>query len=223
MVAALLCAALLAAVPLVPASAAAPVAVPPVAVAGGGTEQERLQQLLDTTVGPGKAVVMVNARVNRNRSTSAQLSYSNRGTPLSYGSTTQTASGAMIRARSSQLAVGQTVTQTHFASGATQRQSVALLIDSAVPRATVRALRKTVTTAASLNRRRGDRLSVVRMPFTKKPAAPSSPPLAVVSALSPGGRAQTVRWAGMGLAGLVFLVALVRALTRAEDAPIKTD
>src|SRR4051812_27607874 len=106
MVAALLAAALLAAVPLAPAPAqattVAPFAVPP----APGTEQGRLQGLLDSTVGRGRAVVVVNATVNRNAITSAQLSYSRTGTPSASARSVFTTTGGRARTVDSQALVG---------------------------------------------------------------------------------------------------------------------
>src|SRR3954471_19204598 len=81
MAAALLAAALLAWVPLAPAPAKATTAPPFAVPRTPGNEQARLQALLDSTVGQGRAVVLVNATVNRNASTSARLSYARAGTP----------------------------------------------------------------------------------------------------------------------------------------------
>lgn len=223
MVAALLAAALLAAVPLAPTQAKATTVAPFAVPAAPGTEQGRLQGLLDSTVGPGRAVVLVNATVNRNASTSAQLSYARKGTPAVSARSVLTGSGGTARTVDAQALVGAKVTATRYASGGTLKQSVALVVDKRLPRASVTALKRTVGTAAGINRSRGDKLSVARVPFVQKPAPPVSPPLAAIAALAPGGKAALIRYAGMGLCGLIFLIALIRALVRAESKPIDVD
>jgi flagellar M-ring protein FliF len=206
-VAALLAAAVLAAVPLdakpVKATTVAPFTVPSVP----GTEQARLQRLLDSTVGPGKAVVLVNATVDRNATASAQLSYVRRGTPVAFSTDTYAGTAGSGRVVDSERAVGTKITVTRGASGATTRKSLALVVDKNVPRSTVRALRTTIANAAGINRRRGDRLAVSRIAFTRTPAA----------AVGGGLDLATIRYAAGALCGLVFLIALVRALRRAED------
>jgi flagellar biosynthesis/type III secretory pathway M-ring protein FliF/YscJ len=83
-----------------------------------------------------------------------------------------------------------------------------------VPRKTVSALRRTVTTAAGLNRQRGDTLSVARV---KTPAPPSVPPPGFVGWLVTP-LAQTVlsvgRWVVLGAGFLIFPGG---ARTRARD------
>jgi flagellar M-ring protein FliF len=215
--AALLAAAVLAALPLAPAPAKATTAAPFAVPAAPGTEQARLQSLLDSTVGAGRAVVLVNATVNRNATSSAQLSYARTGTPVASASDRWSGGAGTRRVVDTERAVGAKVTTTRVASGATTRQNVALVVDRALPRASVGALRRAVGTAAGINRARGDRLTVARIPFVKKPAAPPSPPTAAIAALSPGGKAALVRYAGMAVCGLIFLIALIRALVKAED------
>src|SRR5689334_14577313 len=123
-----------------------------------GTEQARLQRLLDSTVGPGKAVVFVNATVNRSASSSAQLSYARKGTPLVSAREAYTSTAGSARSRDTQALVGAKVTTTAFAPGGTARQSIALVVDQSVPRSSVKALKASVATAAGVDRTRGDRL-----------------------------------------------------------------
>jgi len=206
-VAALLAAAVLAAVPLETKPAKATTVAPFTVPSMPGTEQARLQKLLDSTVGPGKAVVLVNATVNRDATASAQLSYSRRGTPVAFSTDKYAGSAGTSRVVDSERAVGTKITVTRGASGATTKKSLALVVDKRVPRSSVRAIRTTIATAAGVNRRRGDRLAVSRIAFTRTPAA----------TVAAGPHLGTIRYAAAALCGLVFLIALVRALRRAED------
>jgi flagellar M-ring protein FliF len=104
--------------------------------------------------------------------------------------------------------VNKKVTHTKFAPGAVNRQSVAVMIDSSVPKAQVAAIRSAVQNAAGVNVTRGDTLSVSQVAFAKPPAAAKTP----VTAKALGFLKYVL--AGLGLVAFLFFV--TRHLRRRE-------
>ena len=101
------------------------------------------------------------------------------------------------------------MTRTKVAPGSVNKMNVAVMIDAAVPKAQVTAVRQAVQSAAGVDPGRGDRLSVSQVAFAKPPA-PAKKPI-TESAL---GFAKYIA-AGLGL--LLFLFFVTRHLRRRED------
>jgi hypothetical protein len=139
------------------------VAQPPAVNQAGADLQQQLVDLLTTTLGPGRAVVSADVVLNGNRSQSARLAYSRRGTAL----TASTVKATGYRARSTTWGRSQRLTTTTYAPGAVRSIHVAVLVSNTVPAATVRQLRRVLTTAAGLQRARGDGLSITPVAFPK--------------------------------------------------------
>jgi flagellar M-ring protein FliF len=192
--------------------------------------------MLMQTVGPGKARVQVNADVNADQSTQEQLTYAKKGTPISKKTETETlegggsgapagtagnvpsyAQGAAAGGASNykrktedvQNGVNKTVTRTTIAPGEVERQSVALLLDKSVAVEQVPELRNAVEAAVGLDEERGDVLSVSQVPFAKVEDPKAGP--------VPGGMLGLLKWVGLGIGTLVFLILMARQLRKRES------
>jgi flagellar biosynthesis/type III secretory pathway M-ring protein FliF/YscJ len=198
-------------------SALAPSLVAATSAGAADPAQGRLQALIDTALGPGRGAVIVNAQLNADQVTRAQQAYARTGTPLAASTDRLTTPNGSAGSSTTDWGVGQTITQTRVAPGATRRQDVALVIDRTVPAATVTALRSTIATAAGINRARGDRLSVARVTMAARPAQKGNGILAVLAAPTARTAIGYARWVALGIAGLIVVAALARALKRAEE------
>src|SRR3954471_3043572 len=161
-------------------------------------EESNLNAMLAQTLGPGKAQVQVNADLNMNQATRDQLVWGPKGVPLQTqkeneqlaggggsggtagppSNTVPSYAGAAGGAGSNYKhtngqttwGVNKDVTRTKIAPGAVNRKSVAVMIDSSVPKAQIAAIRQAVQNAAGINAKRGDTLSVSQVAFAKPPA-----------------------------------------------------
>jgi flagellar M-ring protein FliF len=202
------------------------------------TLEARLNTMLASTLGSGKAQVQVNADLNVDKTTKNTLVYSKKGVPSEISNDTETlkgsgtttggaaGTGANIPTYSANAggaggnsnykhtvktqknALDKTVTTTDVAPGAVNKLNVALVVDKSIPPATVASLQKTIASAAGLNTARGDTISATQMAFAK-PAAPKTGPVPT-SLLGP------LKWVGLGLASLLFLFFMTRALRKRE-------
>jgi flagellar M-ring protein FliF len=199
------------------------------------TAEARLNAMLVQTVGPGKARVQVNADVNADTASQEKLEYAKKGTPLtehseketlagggtggaagtagnipSYAQTT-TAGGSSNYKRQTtdrNMGVGKTVTHTQIAPGKVEKQSVALVLDKSVEASTVAEIRRAVESAAGIDTKRGDTLSVSQVPFAKV-ETPGAGPV--------GGMMGILKYVGLGIGSLIFLFLLTRQLRKRED------
>jgi flagellar M-ring protein FliF len=204
--------------------------------------ESRLNAMLASTLGPGKAQAQVNADLNVDKTTKNTLVYDKKpvateivndieklrgkgttggGTAGSGANIPQYSGGAAGGAGNSNYnhtvktqknAVGKEVTTTEVAPGAVNKLNVALLVDQSVPAATVANLQKTVASAAGINTARGDAISATQIAFAKQ-AAPKTGPVPT-SLLGP------LKWVGLGLATLVFLFFMTRALRKREGQEV---
>jgi flagellar M-ring protein FliF len=85
---------------------------------------------------------------------------------------------------------------------------VALLVDKSVPAATFNSIASTVKSAAGVTPARGDAFQAAQVAFAK-PVVPKTGPVPT-SLLGP------IKWVGLGLASLVFLFFMSRAIRRRE-------
>src|ERR1700754_3544054 len=121
-------------------------------------KETALNSMLAATLGPGKAKVTVNADLNVDKSTSKELTYAAKGTPLtqseetekmSSGSGNGSGSGNYNRKKTdTNYGVNKKVTETESAPGTVYRLNVALMVDKSVSPADYKSLQQTVATAA---------------------------------------------------------------------------
>src|SRR3954449_10271084 len=152
-------------------------------------EESNLNAMLAQTLGPGKAQVQVNADLNMDQATSDTLVYGKKGVPLQIQKENETLAGSGAGGGgtagtpsntvpsyagaaggagsnykhtngSTTWGVDKKVTHTKVAPGAVNRQSVAVMVDSSVPKAQVAAIQQAVRNAAGVNTQRGDQVSV---------------------------------------------------------------
>ena len=196
-----------------------------------------LTAMLTRTLGPDKAQVQVHADLDANQATQDQLTYGTRGVPLQAQRETETlrgggggAGGAAgtggnvpsfaqtggsgrsdYRRNSSDetLGVDKTVTHTRIAPGAINAQQVSVLLDRSVPASAIPQIRAAIASAAGIDARRGDVLSVGQVAFARPPAMPAPSPVATF-----GGY---VKYLFLGLAVLGFLFFVTRQLKRRES------
>src|SRR4051794_33205373 len=199
-------------------------------------EESNLNAMLAQTLGPGKAQVQVNADLNMDQATRDSLRYGPKGVALQTqkeneqlrggggaGGTAGTpsntvpsyagasgGSGSNYKRTNGQTTWGvdKDVTRTKVAPGAVNRKSVAVMIDSSVPKAQLAAIRSAVQNAAGIDTTRGDTLSVSQVAFAKPPAPAKKP----VTAAALGFLKYVL--AGLGL--LAFLFFVPRHLRRRE-------
>jgi flagellar M-ring protein FliF len=198
-----------------------------------------INAMLIQTVGPGKGQVRVNADLNADQSTREQLKYAPKGTPElqktesetlaggaggagggtagaggnvpSYAQTTGGAGGDSNYKRESKDVknlVDKTVTRTQVAPGAVEKQSVSLILDKTVDPSDVAELRNAVEAAAGIDEKRGDVLNVSQVEFAKVEEPKASPV---------GGALGMLKYVGLGLATLIFLILLARQLKKREN------
>ncbi|HEY2438747.1 MAG TPA: flagellar basal-body MS-ring/collar protein FliF [Solirubrobacteraceae bacterium] len=203
------------------------------------TMTNTVDAMLATTLGAGKAHVVINANVNANQATSDTLSYAKKGVPLTQQTTTETlkgGSGAAAgaagtasnipaytatgtgtgnsnysnKSTNTTYGVNKTITHAVIAPGAINQQSVSVLVDKSVPAAELPAIKAAVANAVGLQAKRGDTLSLGQLAFAK-PAATTTP--------TAGGTSSYLNYAKYGVAGLgsiIFLVFAGRLLRRRE-------
>jgi len=205
----------------------------------------QITSMLNSTLGANKALARVQADVNVDQTTLDKTTYAKKGTPIqkqtsnevltstgggtvapanagiaNTGTTTGSNSKSNYSNTSGTTAFGvdKTVERTVIAPGSINRLSVALLLDSSVPKAEVASIKKSVASLAGINTKRGDTLSVSTIKFAK--AAPVTPVAATAS--KPGIGAimanplGAARYVGLGLACLVFLFFVSRQLKKRE-------
>jgi flagellar M-ring protein FliF len=207
--------------------------------------QATLGALIARTVGSDKAQVQVHADLNVDKATEEQLQYAKKGTPLQSNVETETLKGtggsgsnktganANIPQYAQNAASGggnsdykrktdkttygvdKTVVKRTIAPGAVNKLDVALLVDKSVPAAQATALKNAVAAAAGINPKRGDTITQSTIAFTKPKAAPGPAGLPVPPAFM-----APLKYAGIGLASILFLFFVTRALRKREQEAI---
>ena len=104
------------------------------------------------------------------------------------------------------------MTRKEIAPGAVNKLDVALLVDKSVPAAQATALKQAVAAAAGINPKRGDTMTQSTVVFAKPKAAPGPAGLPVPPAF-----VTPLKYAGIGLASILFLFFMTRALRRREQ------
>src|SRR5919198_591285 len=204
--------------------------------------QASLGALIARTVGADKAQVQVHSDLNVDQSTQEKLQYAKKGTPLhtvketetlkgtggTTGGTAGTAANLPTYAQNAtsgsgnsnykrttgttDFGVNKTVTRTKIAPGAVNKLDVSLMIDKSVPAAQATALKNAVAAAAGINTKRGDTITQSTVVFAKPPKAAGPAGLPVPPAF-----VAPLKYAGIGLASILFLFFVTRALRRREQ------
>ena len=204
----------------------------------------QVNALLTSTLGPNKALAQVHADLNVDQTTLDKVTYAKKGVPLTQqtqtetlqskggaaqlpaGATTNTTTGSYAATTSGNgqsqysnktstttFGIDKTIQHSVVAPGTVNKLDVALLVDSSVPAAEVASLQKSVSSLVGLTPTRGDTIAVTRMAFAK-PAATTTTAAGPLAKLgNPAGIAKDV---GIGLAALLFLFFMRRALKRRE-------
>jgi flagellar M-ring protein FliF len=193
--------------------------------------------MLTRTLGPDKAQVQVHADLDANEATQEQLTYGRRGVALASkterealrgggagaGGTAGTgantpayaqtgASGNSNYRRDSAddtFGVDKTVTHTRIAPGSVNGQQVSVLLDRSVPASAIPQIRAAVASAAGIDARRGDVLTVGQVAFARPPVAAAPSPVATY-----GGY---LKYVFVTIAALGFLLFVTRQLKRREQ------
>lgn len=195
-----------------------------------------LTAMLTRTLGPDKAQVQVHADLDANEATREELTYGRRGVALQskseretlrggggsggaagVGANTpayaQTGSGGRSDYRrdssDEMFGVDKTVTRTRIAPGAVNAQQVSVLLDRSVPASAVPQIRAAVASAAGIDDRRGDVLTVGQVAFARPPVAAAPSPVATY-----GGY---LKYVLVGIGALAFLLFVTRQLKRRES------
>jgi flagellar M-ring protein FliF len=207
--------------------------------------QSTLGALIARTVGSDKAQVQVHADLDVDKATVEQLQYAKKGTPLQSNVETETlkGSGAAAAGKAGANAnlpaagtgtgtgtgsgsgdsdykrktdkttygVPKTVTRKTIAPGTVKKLDVALLVDPSVPKDQAASLKDAVAVAAGIDPKRGDNITMSKVAFAKPKAAPGPAGLPV-----PPGFMAPLKYAGIGLASILFLFFVTRALRKRE-------
>jgi flagellar M-ring protein FliF len=196
-----------------------------------------LTAMLTRTLGPDKAQVQVHADLDANESTQEQLTYGRRGVPLASktereslrgggggaggtagtGANTpayaQTGAGGRSDYRRDSaddtFGVDKTVTHTRIAPGSINGQQVSVLLDRSVPASSIAQIRAAVASAAGIDARRGDVLTVGQVAFARPPVAAAPSPVATY-----GGY---LKYVFVGFATIFFLFFVTRQLKKREQ------
>lgn len=205
--------------------------------------EANLNSMLTSTLGAGKARVQVNADLNVDQVKRNELSYAKKGVPHTVKTESEKLKGGSARAGGTsgtgsnipsyssggaaggsagsnyqrktaekQVALDKTVSETIVAPGTVNKLNVALLVDKAVPAPVAKSLQQTIATAAGVDPARGDAVTVTQMAFAK-PEVPKAGPVPT-NLLGP------IKWAGLGLATLLFLFFTRRALSKREGEAV---
>jgi flagellar M-ring protein FliF len=200
--------------------------------------EARLNAMLASTLGPGKGQVQVTSDLNVDKVTKNDLVYSKTGVPAEITNDIETLNGTGVKAggtagaganvptysqgtaggggnskykhvvKGQKNALDKHVTQTEVAPGTVKKLNVALVTDASVPAATLASLKATIASAAGIDAARGDVITAATLPFAK-PVAPKTGPVPT-TLIGP------LKWVGVGLAALLFLFFMTRALKRRE-------
>lgn len=212
--------------------------------------QAAIQSMLQQVVGAGKVAVVVHAQLNFDKvSTTSQLLQTNaKGVPVTAPTQTksqkQTFNGAGAGAggvlgaakaaaapaaqngnysnlsTSTSYALGKVTQTVDKAPGSVQRMSVAVLLDSRAGTVSMPVVRQLVTAAAGLQPKRGDTLSVARLPFSIAAAQ-----AAKAQAAAQAGALRSARLISLAKTGALLLLAVIAVLflLRSARRPQRTE
>jgi flagellar M-ring protein FliF len=202
--------------------------------------ESNIDAMLTRTLGPGKAQVQVNADLNMDKVTKDTLTFAKKGVPLKTTSDVEKLKGAGSGAaggasgtagnvpqyatgagsggsgnskydhttKTTDFGVDKEVAKTEQALGGVNKLNVALMLDKSIPAAQANQIKATVATAAAIDPARGDAITMAAVAFPKATTPKAGPvPTAMLGPL---------KWAGLGLAALLFAFFSWRHLRRRE-------
>jgi flagellar M-ring protein FliF len=206
--------------------------------------ESKVNAMLASTLGPGKAQVQVTADMNVDKTNVKELTYGKTGVPTesttdveklrgtggTTGGTAGTGSNIPTYSnngasgsgnsnyqhtiKSSKQAIDKKISTTDVAPGAINKMSVALLVDKSIPPATLTSLKQTVAAAAGIQSARGDTIVASQMAFAKAPVAKTGP--VPTTLIGP------LKWVGLGFGALLFLFFMARGLRKREAESLGT-
>jgi flagellar M-ring protein FliF len=206
--------------------------------------ESKVNAMLASTLGPGKAQVQVTADMNVDKTNVKELTYGKTGVPTesttdveklrgtggTTGGTAGTGSNIPTYSnngasgsgnsnyqhtiKSSKQAIDKKISTTDVAPGAINKMSVALLVDKSIPPATLTSLKQTVAAAAGIQTARGDTIVASQMAFAKAPVAKTGP--VPTTLIGP------LKWVGLGFGALLFLFFMARGLRKREAESLGT-
>ncbi len=204
----------------------------------------QITSMLDSTLGPNKALARVQADINVDQTTLDKTTYARKGTPLQKQTSTETltstgggtvapagagiantgtSAGAGSKSNyqnssgTTSFGVNKTVQRTVVAPGSVSQLNVALLVDSSVSKAELTSIKQSVASLAGIDAKRGDTLTVSTIKFAK-PAAPAAAAGAAKTGISSimANPLGMARYVLLGLGCLLFLFFMSRHLKRRE-------
>jgi flagellar M-ring protein FliF len=201
---------------------------------------DQVDAALAATLGPGLALVKINADLNANQESLASVTYNKKGaTPASSATTQETLKGtgttptgtagntatnlstyagtsggnSNYNNKTNTVAndVSHTIARTTIAPGAINTQSISVLVNSKkVPASELPTIRALVENAVGYNKKRGDTFAIGSLPFAKI-AAP-----AATAASSTSGMMGKIKYIILGLGAFLFLFFMRRTLRKRE-------
>jgi flagellar M-ring protein FliF len=202
---------------------------------------DKVDAALAATLGPGMALVNVNADLDANQESLASVAYNKKETPASTATSQETLKGTGTtpssptagntatnlstyaatsggnsnynnKTNTTAYNDSHTISHTTVAPGAINRQSVSVLVNSKkVPASELKTIKSTVEAAVGYNAKRGDTISVGSLPFAKISAP------AVTSSSTTGGMIGKVKYVLVGVGALAFLFLMSRMLRKRES------
>ena len=201
---------------------------------------DQVDAALASTLGPGVALVKINADLNANQQSLASVVYSKKETPASTATSTETlkgtGSGATGGAAGNQATNlssyaganggnsnysnktnttafndSHTISHTTVAPGAVNSQSISVIVNSKkVPATELPTIRSIVQNAVGYNKKRGDTFTIGSLPFAKIASTPAA------TTSTTAGMMGKVKYVALGLGALIFLFMMSRMLRRRE-------
>jgi flagellar M-ring protein FliF len=198
-------------------------------------QAKNLQAMLDRVLGPGRAVAQVTATLNFDaiESVNERLTSDPKTAPLAETTTTEKYQGAGgtvggvlgtdnlavpntnasgngqydKKATTKNNSISKETVKTKAAPGAVARQAVSVVVDTATPGLQVAQIQQMVTTAAGIDAKRGDTMSVTSLPFDNSAAAAAAAELKKAEAADQ--KQAMIGYAKQGAIALVLLIALL--------------
>src|SRR5918999_182428 len=174
-----------------------------------------LNALLTRTLGPGKGQVSVTADLNADQTKRDKVTYEKRGVPLERQTETERLRGGGATTGGT-AGTGSNIPQysANAAGGGAnsnyqrETENVKMGVGKTVPAADFGAIQEAVTSAAGIDTERGDTIQAAQVPFATVEVPKAGP--VPTSMLGP------LKWVGIGLASLLFLFFMSRALRKRE-------
>ncbi len=196
----------------------------------------QVSSLLTQVLGPGNAVVRVNASLNFNNREVRQVTYG-RGVlgsqtsnvtsskssaaavkaagaganTVTYPTTLNGPSSSNSRAVTTHYDVNQTVNEVTIPAGGINRMTVAVAVDQAMSPAKLRSLKNLVVQAAGLNLRAGDQVDILAQPFNHSLVKQA---LASIAATQRANRLRQQIEAALAFLALVLLIVGIRRVMK---------